>query len=299
MSESGRGAWFAVGAYGFWGIAPIYFIAVKFASADEVLVHRIIWSVLLLATLVTVTGQWRALIGLFRTPAQLAWLSLSGALIAGNWLIFIWALQNGRMVDTSLGYYINPLVNVLLGFLFLGERLRGLQWLALLLAATGVANEIANAGGFPWIGLSLAISFGTYGLVRKRVGVSSILGLTVETILLAPLAIIYFLWLKASGAAAFGSAGIGRDLALVAAGLVTTIPLVWFAAAAMRLSLTVLGFFQYLAPSMVLLLAIFVYGEPFRPAQAITFGCIWSALLIFTGAALYDRRRLAYLSDRV
>lgn len=299
MTQASRGALFALGAYGFWGVAPIYFIWVDYASADEVLVHRVVWSVVVLAVLVSYTRQWRAFVLIFREPSQLAWLTLSSVLIAFNWLIFIWALQNGRMVETSLGYYINPLVNVALGFAFLGERLRGLQWLALVLACAGVVNEIANVGAFPWIGLSLAFSFGTYGLVRKRVGVDSVLGLAIETALLAPIAVAYFIWLRAIGVTAFGAGDIGRDLALMLAGLVTTVPLVWFAAAAMRLSLTVLGFFQYLAPSMVLLLAIFVYDEPFRAGQVVTFGCIWTALLIFSIAALYDRRRMSRFSDRI
>ncbi len=299
MTEAGRGALYAIGAYGFWGIAPIYFIWVSYASADEVLVHRVVWSVVLLAALVTVTGQWRAFARVFRERRQLLWLLVSSVLIAVNWLIFIWALQNGRMVETSLGYYINPLVNVFLGFAFLGERLRGLQWLALILAGIGVVNEVAHVGGVPWIGLGLAFSFGTYGLVRKRVGVNSVLGLAIETTLLLPFALAYFAWLATQGTAAFGAGDPTRDLALIAAGVVTTVPLVWFAAAAMRLSLTVLGFFQYLAPSMVLLLAIFVYDEPFRAGQAVTFAFIWSALVIFSVAALYDHRRLRQFSARV
>lgn len=299
MNESTRGALYALGAYGTWGVAPIYFVWAKFARPDEMLAHRIVWSVVLLSLLIALQRRWGELRSVVTDGTKLRWLVLSSVLIAFNWLLYIWALQNERIVETSLGYYINPLINVLLGYLFLAERPNPLQWFALTIACAGVANEIANVGSFPWVGLSLALSFGTYGLVRKRVAVGSVMGLTVETVLLVPFATGYFVWLSLTGAAAFGAGSIEHDLGLVAAGVVTAIPLVWFASAALRLSLTVLGVFQYIAPSVALLLAVLVYGEPFRPAQAITFGCIWTALVIFTIAALYDRRKLMQFSERV
>lgn len=299
MNESTRGALYALGAYGTWGVAPIYFVWAKFAGPDEVLVHRVVWSVVLLALLVTLQGRWREMRSLVADSRKLGWLTLSGTLIAVNWLVYIWALQNERIVEASLGYYINPLINVLLGYVFLAERPSPLQWLALSIAGAGVANEIANAGNVPLVGLFLALSFGTYGLVRKRVGVGSVMGLTVETALLAPIALAYFGWLSATSTPAFGAGSVERDLGLVAAGIVTAIPLVWFASAALRLSLTVLGLFQYIGPTLSLLLAVFIYGEPFRSAQAVTFGCIWTALVIFTTSALYDRAKLKPFSDRV
>jgi chloramphenicol-sensitive protein RarD len=205
--------------------------------------------------------------------------------------VFIWALQNARMVEASLGYYINPLVTVLLGVVFLGERLRGALLLALALAAAGVANEVIAFGGLPWVSLSLALSFGVYGLVRKTIGVDSVLGLTVETGLLAPFALAYGGSLAHSGALAFGGVDVGRDLGLMAAGVVTTIPLVAFGAAALRLPLWALGFLQYFSPSITLLLALFVYDEPFVPSRAITFALIWAALAIFSTAELLRARR--------
>jgi chloramphenicol-sensitive protein RarD len=207
-------------------------------------------------------------------------------------LLFVWAIFNAHMLDASLGYFINPLLNVLLGVLFFRERLRLAQTLALLLATLGVANEVLAVGVIPWVGLTLATSFGLYGLVRKRLAVSSAVGLGLETTLMLPLAVGFLVLSALSGEGALAR-GEAREIAWLAfAGPVTVVPLVCFAAAAVRLPLSVLGFFQYLAPSVMFLLAIFVYGEPFRSSQLVTFGCIWAALLIFSGEALYHQRRL-------
>ena len=291
MSERSRGVLFALIAYGVWGVNPIYFKLVAYATPAEILVHRVIWSLALLLVVVAVRRLWQPLVAILRSPTQLAVLLVTGVLVAGNWLVFIWALQNSRMVEASLGYYINPLVTVLLGIVFLGERLRGALLLALALAAAGVANEVMAFGGLPWVSLWLALSFGVYGLVRKTIGVDSVLGLTVETGLLAPFALAYGWSLAHSEALAFGSVDAGRDLGLMAAGVVTTIPLVAFGAAALRLPLWALGFLQYFAPSITLLLALFVYDEPFAPSRAITFALIWAALAIFSTAELVRARR--------
>ncbi len=225
------------------------------------------------------------------TRGKVFWLAVSGLLLSVNWSAFVWALLNERMIETSLGYYINPLVNVLLGGLFLGERLRPWQFAAVLLAGFGVLNELLAVGVFPWVGLTLAFTFGFYGLVRKKIAVDSVVGLGVETLLLLPLAVGYLLWLTVLGEGSL-AAGEGSEVALLSlGGPLTVIPLVAFAAAALRLPLTVLGFFQYLAPSITLLLAIFVYGEPFTSSQVVTFGCIWLALVIFTTEGLYQQRR--------
>jgi len=297
MTERGHGMLYAIGAYGFWGVSPIYFKSVAYARADEVLVHRVVWSFALLLVVVAVRRMWWPLVAIFRAWRQLGWLLLSGVLVCGNWLIFIWALQNGRMVETSLGYYVTPLVNVALGFVFLGERLRGLALVALALACVGVANEVVNAGGLPWVSLSLAFSFGAYGLVRKRVAVDSVLGLTVETATLLPFLLAWFGWLLIEGDSVFGRLGWQRDAGLVCAGVVTTVPLVAFAAAALRLPLSVLGFFQYLSPSMVLALAILVYDEPMKSSQIATFGFIWAGLAVFTLSELPIWRRLDRLEQ--
>ena len=293
MSDQIRGSLFALGAYGFWGVAPVYFKWLSNVPAPEILAHRVLWSFILLAVLIFARQNWGAVRDVLGTPTRFRWLILSGILVAGNWLLFIWALLNERMVESSLGYFINPLVSVVLGVLFLGERLRGLQFIAVALALIGVANEVLRLGSLPWIALALALSFGFYGLVRKRVAVDSISGLAIETALLLPLAIGYMLWVSHTGNLAFGRVDWKINGLLVLAGLVTTIPLICFGAAALRLPLSTLGFFQYLAPSMMLLLAIYVYGEPFQRSQAVTFAFIWTGLLIFTLESLYHMRRKA------
>ena len=285
------GVWFAVGAYGLWGIAPVYFKSVGFAEPAEVVAHRVVWSVVVLALVIwlrNLTSDVRAL-----NARQLTGLALSGTLISVNWLLFVWAIFAERMLDASLGYFINPLVNVLLGVAFFREWLRPAQKAALALAALGVANEVLAVGVVPWVGLVLALSFGLYGAVRKRIGVGAAVGLGLETALVLPLAVGYLLVTTSGGRGALATGSAGEVALLVAAGPVTVVPLVCFAAAAVRLPLSVLGFFQYLAPSAMFLLAVFVYGEPFRPSQLVTFGCIWLALLIFSGEALYHQKRLS------
>ncbi|MEZ5559077.1 MAG: EamA family transporter RarD [Pseudomonadales bacterium] len=290
MSDQRAGVWFALAAYLFWGFAPIYFKLLDFATPLEIIAHRVVWSVVVLLGLIALRRQYGNLRRL--GARRVAWLALSGVLVSVNWGVFVWALLNDRMLETSLGYYINPLVNVVLGGLFLGEWLRPAQKVAVVLAMLGVVNEIVGVGVLPWAGLLLALSFGCYGLVRKRLGVDSAVGLGVETLLMLPLALGYlgWAWLHGGGALARGDT---VELGLLAAGgLVTVFPLVCFAAAALRLPLSVLGFFQYLAPSITFLLAVFVYGEPFRLSQTITFGCIWLALVIFSTEGLYHHRRL-------
>jgi chloramphenicol-sensitive protein RarD len=280
----------AVAAYGLWGLAPVYFKLLGYASALEIVAHRVVWSVAVLTVLIAARRQFANLLAL--RWRELGWLGLSGLLISSNWGLYIWALQSDRLIEASLGYFINPLVNVVFGVLFFGEWLRPGQKFALGLAVLGVGNEIVGVGVLPWMGLTLAITFGLYGLVRKRLAVDSAVGLGVETLLMLPAAAAYLL---ATGQAGLGALANGswRDVALLsAAGLVTVVPLVSFAAAARRLPLSTLGFFQYLAPSITLLLAVFVYGEPFHSRQFVTFGCIWAALVIFSLEALYHQRRL-------
>jgi chloramphenicol-sensitive protein RarD len=288
------GFWFALTAYGLWGIIPVYFKSVDFAGPFEIIAHRICWAVLVLAVLIILRGQMAGIRHLNRQ--RLLWLVLSGSLLAINWSVFIWALLNERMLETSIGYYINPLVNVLLGGLFLGERLNRAQAMAVGLAGIGVLNELFAVGVFPWVGLTLAFTFGFYGLVRKKIMVDSLVGLGVESLLLLPLAGGYLVWLYLTGVGSM-AAGNGAEVALLAlGGPLTVIPLVAFAAAALRLPLTTLGFFQYLAPTLTMLLAIFVYDEPFRSSQAITFGCIWAALAVFSYDAVATQRRLRLAS---
>lgn len=284
------GVWFAVGAYGLWGIVPLYFKQLGFAGPVEVVAHRVVWSVAVLALVIWLWGLWPAVRNLARS--ELGGLAVSGVLISANWLLFVWAIFNDRMVDASLGYFINPLMNVALGVAFFREWLRPAQKIALVLAAVGVGNEVLAVGVFPWVGLCLATSFALYGVVRKRLAVGSAVGLAMETTLMLPLALGYLVLTTMDGTGALAAGSMGALALLAAAGPVTVAPLVCFAAAAVRLPLSVLGFFQYLAPSGIFLLAVFVYGEPFRPSQLITFGCIWLALLIFSGEAMYHQRRL-------
>jgi chloramphenicol-sensitive protein RarD len=290
MDIDRQGVWFALAAYGLWGIAPVYFKFLGFADPAEVVAHRVVWSVVLLAAVITLRGAWGTVRAL--TPPQLGWLAVSGLLISGNWVLFVWAVFNERMLDASLGYFINPLLNVLLGVMFFREWLRPAQRVALVLAALGVANEVVAVGVVPWVGLTLALSFGLYGLVRKRLAVGPAVGLGLETTLVLPLAAGYLLYAATGGEGSLVRGHPGELALLAAAGPVTVMPLVCFAAAAVRLPLSVLGFFQYIAPSAMFLLAVFVYGEPFRPSQLVTFGCIWAALVIFSWEALYHQRRL-------
>lgn len=292
------GTGFALAAYGFWGVAPIYFKWIEAVPAGEVLAHRIVWSVLTLLVWVSVLGRWNRVVPVIREARLVLALCVSALLVTVNWFVYIWAIQRAQLVEASLGYYINPLVAVFLGVMFLGERLRPLQWCALVIAAAGVVNELVSFGKVPWIALALAFSFGLYGLVRKQVNVDSSVGLLVETVILLPFALLYAAHLLFEGVLVFGAQSLELDVALVLAGAVTCFPLVCFAAAAQRLPLATLGFFQYVAPSLNLALAVFAFGEPFRDSQWLTFAAIWSALVIFALDGLYHHRRLKLARGR-
>lgn len=283
---------YAIACYGFWGIAPLYFVWVGFAGPFEILAHRVLWSVVLLLGLISLRRSWPLLRSL--RLAQYGWLTVSGILIATNWGIFVWAVAEERVLETSLGYYMNPLINVLLGVLVLGERLRLLQWLAVAIAAVGVAYETLQLGMVPWLGLSLAITFAIYSLVRKRVPIDPVAGLGVETLLMLPVALIYLVWLVAYSPLPSTTAD-GQWLPLLQLGLggvVTILPLLLFGAALNRLPLTVLSFVQYLAPSLSLLIAVFLLGETWRPGHFITFGCIWLGIVLFSADALIQQRKV-------
>lgn len=283
---------YAVACYSFWGIAPLYFVWVSFAGPFEILAHRVLWSVVLLLGLISLRRGWPLLRSL--SLAQYGWLTLSGLLIATNWGIFVWAVSEERVLETSLGYYMNPLINVLLGVLVLGERLRLLQWLAVAIAAVGVAYETLQLGMVPWLGLSLAITFAIYSLVRKRVPIDPVAGLGVETLLMLPVAVIYLVWLVAYSELP-STTGDGEWVPLLQLGLggvVTILPLLLFGAALNRLPLTVLSFVQYLAPSLSLLIAVFLLGETWRLGHFITFGCIWLGIALFSADALIQQRKV-------
>jgi chloramphenicol-sensitive protein RarD len=288
VSDRARGFAYGLGAYGIWGLIPAYFKAVAWAPPLELLAHRVVWALgLLLAVGLRQDGLAQLRAGL-RSRRTLALLFGTSTLIAVNWLIYIWAVFNRHIVEASLGYFITPLVNVLLGVLVLKERLERPVVLALLLAAGGVLWLTLLVGRPPWVSLALAASFGSYGLLRKLVPIGAVAGLTVETGLLCAPALAYLFWAHERGALAFLSGSLGRDLLLVLAGPITAIPLLMFAGAVRRLPLTSLGFLQYLSPSLQFLLATLVYGEPFTAVQAVAFCLIWAALVVF---AIHTLRR--------
>lgn len=293
------GCLYAVAAYLAWGISPLYFKAVGSVPPEQILAHRVVWSLVLLLVLVTLARRWSGLGASLRQPRTLALLAGSTLLVSGNWFTFIWAVSAGRVLEASLGYYINPLFSVLLGVVFLGERLGRWQWAAVLLAAAGVANLTLQAAGVPWVALVLAGSFGFYGLLRKLTPLGAADGLLLETALLAPLALAFLVQLDVAGGGAWGSAGAGLDLLLVLSGPVTALPLVFFASAARRLSLTVVGFFQYIAPTCQFLLAVLVFGERFSAAHQLTFLCIWAAVLLFSASSWRRARRRRLLAESV
>ncbi len=287
------GILYALGAFGIWGaVLPIYMKVLAGVSVLEILGHRIVWAALFAALLITIFGRWRE-VRQALTPRSLALLMVSATLITVNWVAYIIGVTDGRIVETSLGYFMTPLVNVALGTLVLGERLRRLQLAACLIAAIGVAIPIVGAGGIPWISLSLAFSFGCYGLVRKIVPVESLVGFLVEATILTPVAGGYLLWLAARGDGAFALTAPLTDLLLIGAGVITALPLIWFAAAARKLPLSMIGLLQYSAPSCSFLLGVFAYGEPFTPVRAATFACIWSALALYSIDMVRAQQRMA------
>ncbi|WKW32576.1 EamA family transporter RarD [Pseudomonas viridiflava] len=286
-----RGYILGLSAYTIWGLFPIYFKAIAAVPAIEIIIHRVLWSALFGSIVLMFwkhPGWWRELRD---NPKRLAVLALSGSLIAANWIVYVWAVNNGRMVEASLGYYINPLVNVLLGMVLLGERLRRLQWLAVGLAAAGVAQQVWQVGNLPWVSLVLPLTFGFYGLIRKKAPVAALPGLVVETWMLVPLALI---WLALNPGALSAQAEFwttSQAIWLAAAGPVTLIPLVCFNAAARHLPYTTLGFLQYLAPTLVLLLAVLLYDEHMNASTVVTFACIWAGLAIYSIDAWLSLRR--------
>lgn len=284
-----HGSYFALAAYTFWGVAPIYFKWVGHVPSLEILSHRIIWAFVLLLAILAYTGD---LSRLKVSRDLLPKLLLTALLLSVNWLVFIYAVVNDNIVETSLGYFINPLVSVFLGVIFLKERLRPLQWLAIVIVSVGLTVQLVVYGEVPWLGLALAFSFGFYGLVRKNLNLHSIAGLTLETIIVTPFALLFILWLSGQGESTFGGGDLSTDLLLMLGGFVTSFPLLCFAAAVTRLPLTTLGMFQYIAPSISLVIAVFYYGESFGLSRIVMFTCVWIAIIIFTLEAWYFHRRL-------
>lgn len=285
MTEADRsrrnGLILGLSAYALWGVLPVYFKAIDHVSAPEIVAHRIVWSLLFLVLLATAWRRWPGIRAALTTPRVAMTLALTALLIGANWLIWIYAVVSGHVLEGSLGYYLNPLVNVVFGVFLLKERLTRGQVAAVFLAGAGVAILAAGASGAIWISLSLAASFASYGFLRKVAPVDSVEGLTIETAYLTPLAIGWLLWLQSRGESGFLAGDVPTDILLFAGGVITAVPLLLFTAAARRLPYSTLGFLQYIAPSAQFLLAVTVYGESFTLAHAICFGAIWTALAIF------------------
>lgn len=276
----------AIGAYASWGLLPIYWKLLGHVPTTQLLCHRIVWSFAVLALFLGVTGRLRALRGDL-CPKTWGSYAVASVLIGMNWFMYVWSVNAGYIVEASLGYFINPLLSVLLGVVFLGERLRRLQWVPLGLATAGVLYLTVNHGRPPWIALFLAVTFSLYGLAKKKAPLGAFEGLTLETALLFPPALGWLLWNEHLGTGVFLHTNLGSDLLLLGAGAVTTLPLVMFAAAARRIPLSMIGILQYIAPSTQFLLGVFLYQEPFSQTQLAGFSLVWLAVGIF----LFERLR--------
>lgn len=277
-----KGIWYAIIAYSIWGLFPLYWKPLHDVPAMQIIGHRIGWSFILLFLIIILSRQWKE----FRAAAfqwrTLMIYTVSAVLISINWLVYVWAVNAGLVVEASLGYFINPLLSVLLGVIFLREKLRTWQWVSLGVAALGVVIVSFAYGTFPWISVALALSFGLYGLVKKRAPLNSLHGMTIETGIVFIPALLYLLTLEAQGQGAFLHTNVTSNLLMIGAGAVTTIPLLLFSSAAQRIPLALIGIIQYITPTMQFLLGVFFYKEAFSIEQLIGFGLVWLALIIFT-----------------
>ncbi len=280
-----------VAAYALWGLFPLYLKALGPADPAEIVAHRIVWSIPFGVFVLTLMRQWRETLAALRSPRIVALLALAAVLIAGNWLVYVWAVVNDRVLQASLGYYINPLIFIATGVAVLKEQLSRTQMIAVALAAAGVLVLTFGAGVFPWPSFILAFSFTAYGFVRKTTPVGAMPGLFIETALLSPLALAFLMWLQSTGALALGRHGMELDVLLFLAGPATVIPLVLFALAARRLTLTTIGFLQYIGPTGQFFLGLY-YGEQFTLSHAICFGLIWTALALISIDAVRRNRRV-------
>ncbi|HEX8064141.1 MAG TPA: EamA family transporter RarD [Allosphingosinicella sp.] len=295
MTDAARtrsGLLMGLGAYALWGVLPLYFKALVHVRPTEIVAHRILWSLIFLGTLATLWKKWPGIGRALASPRVALTLALTAILIGVNWLVYIYAVVSGHVLEGSLGYYLNPLVNVLLGVFLLKEKLSLLQKAAVALAGAGVAILAVGAGGAIWISLTLAASFAVYGFLRKVAPVESLEGLSIETIFLTPLAFGWVMWLSRAGESAFLQTRT-TDLLLILGGALTAIPLLMFTAAAKRLPYSTLGFLQYVAPSLQFLLAVLVFGEPLTTAHIVCFGAIWTALAIFVTEGVRGARASA------
>lgn len=283
---------YACAAFVMWGLFPLYFHRIATVAPLEVVLHRSAWSLLFVLALLLGLRRFGWMRGLLTRPRRLLAFATSAVLLSGNWLVYVYAVQSGQVVEASLGYFINPLVNVLLGVLVLHERLRRVQWVAVGLAAIGVLWLTAIAGRLPWIALALALSFGLYGLMRKTASLGALEGLAIETMLLAPVVVPVLAWWTASGHGAMARGDLALDAWLVIGGPLTALPLLLFAAGARRLPLATIGLLQYLSPTIQLAIGVGVFGEPFDRVRLVGFGFIWAALLLYSLDGWRQTRRV-------
>lgn len=287
-----KGILYALGAYLIWGFLPLFWKAVQVATPLEILSHRIVWSLLLLVGILGVQQRWGWLALAVRDRQTLGTFLLSALLLGINWLVYIWAVNVGHIVEASLGYFINPLVNVVFGVIFLQEQMRPGQWLAVGLAALGVLYLSITLGALPWVGLTLGFSFAGYGLLRKTARLNALEGLTFETSFLFVPALFYLLYLGATGQGVFGVVNGKLTVLLLLSGLFTALPLLLFSAGARRIPFSLVGILQYIAPTIQFLLGVYLYGEPFSPARLVGFGLIWLALALYSAETVWQKSLL-------
>jgi chloramphenicol-sensitive protein RarD len=285
-----KGILYGIATYILWGFFPIYWKLLHPVSALQVIGHRISWSFILLILIIVLTRQWNDFRAAALNARVIGIYAIAGVLLTVNWLVYVWGVNAGFIVETSLGYFINPLLSVLLGVIILRERLRPAQWVPVVIAAAGVIYLTVAYGRLPWIALSLAFSFGFYGLIKKMAPLGSLCGLTLETGIVFPAALIYLLVVEMNGTAAFLHEGASITLLLIGAGAVTTIPLLLFASAAKEIPLSVVGLLQYIAPTLQFLIGVFLYKEPFDQSHLVGFGIVWVALVIFWVENYFSRR---------
>ncbi|MBS1188222.1 MAG: RarD protein, superfamily transporter [Rhodocyclaceae bacterium] len=285
------GIGFGLAAYGMWGFFPLFFRQLAQVPPMEVLCNRAVWACVFVALLLSVKGQWHKVRAVLARPRQLLLLTAAAFLVGSNWLVFLWAVANRQVIASSLGYFLTPLVNVVLGLTVLKERLNGKEWLSVGLAVAAVVNEVFTLGGLPWVSLALAGTFGLYGLVRKQVPVDAISGLWLETLAMLPVAGLYALWQSQQGHPVFTGHDDATQMLFILAGIITALPLMAFAAATQRLNLATVGMLMYINPTLQFATAVWLFGEPMAPSRLATFGLIWLGLLVYSWSAWQKYRR--------
>lgn len=276
------GIGFGLLAYGIWGFFPLYFRQLAHLSPMDVLSNRAVWACIFVGILLTLRQNWGKVLAVFKTPRQFAMLALAALLVGSNWLMFLWAVAHQQVVASSLGYFLTPLVSVLLGLLVLKERLNKLEWISVAFALAALINEVITLGSLPWVSLFLAATFGTYGLVRKKIPVDALSGLWLETLAMLPICGIYAIWQAQSGHQVFAAQELSTAALLIGAGILTAVPLMAFAAATQRLDLATVGMLMYINPTMQFATAIWIFDEPLQPARLASFGLIWMGLFFFS-----------------